>query len=399
MKKIGIFLVIVLLITGCGKKSKSSIINDFKNKVNKSKSYEIVGTMDIINDEDVFKYDVNVKYLHKDNDYYKVVLKNQTNNHEQVILKNAEGVYVVTPSLNKSFKFQSNWPNNSSQSYLLSSIVNDIKNDSESNYEEKDGYYIIKNKVKYPNNEELVYEKIYLDKDMLPKKVEVYNDKDVVKIKVEFNKIDLKAGVDEDEFELSKLVKEPECDLECQNAKKNSKKEDSKNNNTAENNEDSNDNVENDIENKKNEEINEQNQEEETEDSESQNTDINKTEEKSTTSIQDIIYPLYVPENTSLKSKDVISTENGERVILTFSGENSFVLVEETLNISDEFEIIPVYGDPEIVNDSIGALSANSLSWTSNNINYYITGANLARNDLLSIATSMNNTGVVNAEK
>ena len=314
-------------------------------------------------------------------------------------MKNAEGVYVVTPSLNKSFKFQSNWPNNSSQSYLLSSIVNDIKNDSESNYEEKDGYYIIKNKVKYPNNEELVYEKVYLDKDMLPKKVEVYNDKDVVKIKVEFNKIDLKAGVDEDEFELSKLVKEPECDLECQNAKKNSKKEDSKNNNTVENNEDSNDNVENDNEKKKEEETEEQNQEEETEDSESQNTDINKTEEKSTTSIQDIIYPLYVPENTSLKSKDVISTENGERVILTFSGENSFVLVEETLNISDEFEIIPVYGDPEIVNDSIGALSANSLSWTSNNINYYITGANLARNDLLSIATSMNNTGVVSAEK
>ena len=95
MKKIGIFLIVILLVmTGCGKKDKASIINDFKSKVNKSKSYEITGTMDIINDEDVFKYDINAKYLHKDIDYYKVSLVNQTNNHEQIILKNEEGVYV-----------------------------------------------------------------------------------------------------------------------------------------------------------------------------------------------------------------------------------------------------------------------------------------------------------------
>ena len=108
---------------------------------------------------------------------------------------------------------------------------------------------------------------------------------------------------------------------------------------------------------------------------------------------------MYVPSNTSLKSKDVISTDNGERVILTFAGDNSFVLVEETMSIPQDFEIVPVYGDPEIINDSIGALSANSLSWTSNNVNYYLTGTNIAKDDLISIATSMNNVGVVNAEK
>jgi len=37
----------------------------------------------------------------------RVSLKNKTNNHEQIILKNSDGVYVLTPSLNKSFKFQS----------------------------------------------------------------------------------------------------------------------------------------------------------------------------------------------------------------------------------------------------------------------------------------------------
>ena len=97
MKKISLLLVVFLfMVTGCGKVNKENVINDFKNKINKSKSYEIIGTMEIINNEDVFKYDINAKYLHKDNDYYKVTLLNKTNNHEQIILKNEEGVYVIT---------------------------------------------------------------------------------------------------------------------------------------------------------------------------------------------------------------------------------------------------------------------------------------------------------------
>lgn len=352
MKKIGVLIsLVLLLVTGCGKVDKNSIVNDFKAKVNKSKSYELSGTMEIINDEDVFKYNLSVKFLYDDKEYYKVNLINQTNNHEQVILKNDDGVYVVTPSLNKSFKFQSNWPSNSSQSYLLSSIVKDMTNDPKTEFVEKDKMYIIKNKVDYPNNEDLIYEKIYFDKNKNLKKVEVYNNKDMVKIKVEFLKIDYKASLNDDDFKLDNLIKEPECSGDCEE----------KNNN-------------------------------------SENND-NSTENKTTSSLKDIIYPLYVPSNTSLKSKDVINTESGERVILTFGGDNSFVLVEETINVADEFEIIPVYGDPAIINDSIGALSANSLSWTSNNVNYYLTGTSLAKDDLISIATSMNNVGVVNAEK
>ena len=56
-------------------------------------------------------------------------MTNKSNNHEQIILKNKEGLYVITPSLNKSYKFESTWPDNSSQAYILSSIIKDIKDD------------------------------------------------------------------------------------------------------------------------------------------------------------------------------------------------------------------------------------------------------------------------------
>ena len=194
MKKILLLLICCfLLLGGCGKQSKEDVIKDFKNSVNNAKSYKAIGTMEISNDEETFNYSIEAYYL-KDN-YYKVILVNQTNNHEQIILKNNDDVYVITPVLNKSFKFQSDWPDNSSQAYLLGSIINDIDKDSEVEVEKLDNKYIIKSKINYPNNEELKYQKVYLNNNKVIEKVEVYNDKDLIKIKVTFEDVDLKAGL------------------------------------------------------------------------------------------------------------------------------------------------------------------------------------------------------------
>lgn len=341
MKKIGILTFLLLFLTcGCGKVDIDKAKNEFENKVTKAKSYLLKGSMEIINNEDTYVYSVEASFL-KD-DYYKVRLVNQTNNHEQVILKNTDGVYVVTPSLNKSFKFQSDWPNNSSQSYLLASLLNDIKNDKESTLEETDNNYVIKAAVNYPNNSELSYEKIYFDKNMNVERVEVYTKDDVIKIKVDVKSLDLKAGLSKDDFELDDLVSEDCCSTStCTD----------------------------------------------------ETTCSKPTEE--TGVIEDIIYPLYIPSETYLTSKDVLDTDTGERVILTYSGEKSFVLVEEKATSSTEFEIIPVYGDPLLLNDSVAALQANSISWTSNNMEYYLAGEDLSSEELLSIATSLNNADIV----
>ena len=39
--------------------------------------------------------------------------------NEQIVVKNTSGVYVLTPSLNKEFRFDSDWPLNSSHAYIL----------------------------------------------------------------------------------------------------------------------------------------------------------------------------------------------------------------------------------------------------------------------------------------
>ena len=337
MKKIILLCTLILLVgCGCKKFDAPKALNEFKDDVTSSKSYLVTGTMEIRSDEDTFTYSLEAGF--KKDDMYKVTLVNQTNNHEQIILKNADGVYVITPSLNKSFKFQSEWPDNSSQAYLLKSLLKDLENEENLELEEADGGYILKARVNYPNNPELVYEKIYFSKNMEPERVEVYNESDVLKIKVSFTKVNYKANLDDEYFDLNGIIDE-DC---CQETEP---------------------------------------KEKEQEGSETTNG-----------TIRDIIYPLYIPTNTYLNSKETVDTDNGERFILTFAGDKNFILVEESANVNQTFEVIPVYGDPQMVNDTIAALGANSLSWTANNVDYYLASNDLTSNELLTIARSLGNT-------
>ena len=321
MKKYLVVLLGVLCLFGCGKADQSNVKDEFVKNISKKNSYLVKGTMNIISNEDTFSYNVTVA---KSNDNYRVNLVNTINNHEQVILRSNNEVYVVTPSLNKSFKFQSEWPDNGSQAYLLNSLVNDINNDSESKAEADGDGFVISSKVNYPNNANLVSEKIYLDKKSNLKKVEVLDKDGKVKITVNYTSIDFKPTFKDDYFKLESLIDEECC------------------------------------------------------------------KDKETSALMDdIVYPLYLPSNTYLSTKDTVNTESGNRVILTFTGDSPFTLIEEKTVANSEFEIIPVYGEPLMLSETMGALSSNSLYFTSNNVDFYLSSGKLSGNELLTIAESI----------
>ena len=330
MKKIflGIFLCLIFL-TGCGKKSDGDVLKSYTSAVEKAKSYYLNGKMELVNNEDVYTYDISVSYEADDN--YKIELVNTVNNHEQVILRNSEGVYVVTPSLNKSFKFQSDWPYNNSQVYLLSSLLDDINNDEERVFEIKDNEYVFTTRVNYPNSPKLEKQKIYFNANNLPTRVEVLDKDGNVEIKMVFNKIDLNDTY----FDLSSILDT---------------------------------------------EIKEENNEEQ------KNTE---TETKETATIDDIIYPMYLPTNTYLANQEKVKVDNGERLILTFAGDSSFVLVEETVSITNSPEIIPTYGEVELIGASLAVINDNSANWFSNGIEYYVVSDTMDSSEILEVAKSI----------
>ena len=322
MKKLLFILLCSILVVGCGKVDSEKVLKEFETKVTNSDNYTLTGTMEIINNEDVYNYEVNVSYLK--GDYYKVNLINTNNEHEQVILKNDEGVYVITPSLNKSFKFQSDWPNNSSQTYILDSLLSDLKNDANRELLEEGDKLILKSSVNYPNNSNLVSQTVTFNKEMDLEKVEVFNDAGVAQITLVVTELNLKANNTKEIFNLSNIIQESDVD----------------------------------------------------------------TETETTGTIENIIYPMYVPTGTTYSSEEKITNESSERVILTYTGEKPFIMIEETAQVPDETEITAVNGELVTYGNIVGVMTDTSLNWTSNGMEYYIVSSNMNAEELLQIAAS-----------
>ena len=76
---------------------------------------------------------------------------------------------------------------------------------------------------------------------------------------------------------------------------------------------------------------------------------------------------------------------------MTFAGVDPFILVEEASKINDEMEIVPVNGEPVILGNTIGALGDNSVYWTSNGVDFYLTSNTLNSSEMMTIAESITN--------
>ncbi len=325
MKKIlVVFIGGLFLLTGCFGNHEKNALQDLE-KVLQLKSYEVKGDLTVHNNDDVYHYKVEV--LYQKNNHYRVEFTNTSNQHSQILLKNKDGVYVLTPSLNKSFRFQSDWPYNNSQIYLLDALVRDIVNDKNRIYEKKENQIFFSTKVNYPNNSKLVSQKIIFDKKLKPVKVSVLDENGIEKMFFEFNKVNYSPKISKDTFSIDSIMDSKETEV---------------------------------------------------------------TDDVGV--LEDIIYPLVLPSGTKLTNEDIIKKSNGERVLMTYDGEKSFLLVEETADVFDEFTVIPTSGEPFLLMDSLGVITNNSLSWTSSGIDYYMVSDVMSREELIEVAQSIGGT-------
>lgn len=323
MKKIFLFCMIVSIIVLTGCERDGNVVSSLTKKIENIESYYLKGNLEIINNETSYLYDVETYGLN--GEMFKVDLKNTINNHEQILLKNKGGVYVLNPSLNKSFKFQSEWPYNNSQAYLLETLLKDIKEDKDRKIEKEDDNYIITVKANYTNNPELVNQKIYIDNKNNIYKVEVLDKNSQPKIIMKIEKTDLNANLSENDFTLETNMV-----------------------------------------------------------TSSQLQQTSKT-------LDDITYPMYLPENTILSSQDTTKTIDGERTILTFGGDSSLTIIEQTASANEEYKVASIEGEPILLGESIGAISEGVVTWISNGVEYYATSSDLTQDELATVARSISN--------
>ena len=216
---------------------------------------------------------------------------------------------------------------------------------------------------------------------------------DNVQIVMKFSKQELNKKFSKDDFALSSLLK-MNSKKETPKVDSNTEKKNQTNSSTTTDSNQQNNTNNSSTENNTNNSSTEDNNNNSTTNNNTNNNSNQTTTEESkkeatTAKINDVIYPMYLPDNTYLTGQDTVKTKDGSRLILTFGGDKSFVLVEETASTPDTLEVIPVSGNFDLLSDVIGVIGNKSLSWHSNGIDYYMTSDTLEVSELVNIARSV----------
>jgi outer membrane lipoprotein-sorting protein len=202
MKWVAAIVVCVsILIAGCGTKNAETVVKDLDKVLGGMESYQGTGTMTLHTGAQPLEYQVEVWY--KKPQYYRIALTNAKKDITQIVLRNDDGVFVLTPKLNKSFRFQSDWPQNQGQVYLYQTLVQSILLDNSRQFAADENAFVFDVMANYQNGS-LARQKIWLNKDdYAPQKVEVSDSSANVMVEVKFDSFKFDAQFDAKAFDMA----------------------------------------------------------------------------------------------------------------------------------------------------------------------------------------------------
>jgi outer membrane lipoprotein-sorting protein len=330
MKKVSWFVALGLLVTimlaGCGEKTQEDIINDLDQRLEEMAGYKVEATMILETGKESQSYDVDVWFQRES--YYRVALTNQNKEQSQIILRNDDGVFVLTPALNKSFRFQSDWPTNSSQVYLYESLIRDILMDPERSFTATEDDYVFQTNTNY-QNKNLSTQEITLNKnDLSPKQVKIMNADLEVLVQLDFASFELDPSFNDSDFDMERNMTGAQMEAEPTLAEP--------------------------------------------------------------TEPMTVLYPMYTPQGTTLDSSQNIESENGERVVLQYKGDQSFTLIQEKSKVVPASTPMNMSeGEPVDLGFTIGVMTDESIMWSYDGVDFMLASSELETEELISIARSV----------
>jgi outer membrane lipoprotein-sorting protein len=324
-----VFIGIIMLVAlaGCGAKSQEDVMKALDEKMNEITSYQAEAKMTFQTGSKPQVYHVEIWY--KQPSYYRVSLKNADKDQSQMILRNDEGVFVFTPALNKSFRFQSDWPKNSSQAYLYESLVKDILSDPKAGFKATKKHYVFETKTNYPNSNMIPKQEITLNKkDLSPVSVKVMDTDRNALLTVQFSKVEFNKKFDDDAFDTSKNMTGARLEVPT----------------------------------------------------------MAKAEDKAL----EVMYPVNLPEGVRQVDEKEVASENGKRIIMTFGGEKTFTLIQEKAEVLPATSTpMLVNGEPVDLGFAIGALTDQTLTWSYKGVDFTLASTDLTPEEMVMVARSV----------
>jgi len=200
-----ILLCFSLVLAACGTKDAESVVKELDKVASSMESYQGSGTMTLNTSQQPLEYKVEVSYQKPQ--YYRIKLTNEEKDITQIVLRNDDGVFVLTPKLNKVFRFQSDWPQNQGQVYLYQTLIQSILVDNSRQFVVDEDAYVFDVMANY-NNGSLARQKIWLNKsDYKPVRVEVSDANAAVMVQVKFDNFEFGPKFDKAVFETEANMK------------------------------------------------------------------------------------------------------------------------------------------------------------------------------------------------
>lgn len=386
-------LVLSALLAACGKKDAAAVVKDLNEVVGEMESYQGAGVMTLHTGDTPQQYKVEV--WHQKPSYYRIALTNAKKDVTQIVLRNDEGVFVLTPSQNKSFRFQSNWPDNQGQVYLYETLIRSITGDTTRQFADEKESYVFDVAANY-NTHALVRQKIWLNKsDYAPKQVEVSDSNANVVVDVKFDSFKFGAEFSKDAFDMQRNMTAgtegnsgTDATNPAEQAGENGTKEPASSE-TAPGQEPTTGSAEGVTDGQTGVSENPEQQGAQDPASGEPGTEEPTMTEPEGAGSFGVIEPTYAPEGVKLKDDQIVEESGDYSVMLRYEGTYNYTI----------FEARPqdraVSLAPSRVVDlgfTLGMISGDALqtlTWMTDGIEYRITSADLPENEMVQIATSM----------
>ncbi len=324
-----ILSVMMLALAGCGSNSQEKVSKKIEKRLEQIDGYKARAEMTMKTGQEARKYHIDIWYKKGENDFYRVDLANEEDDNRQTILKNDEGVFVLTPVLNKSFKFQSDWPENNGQPYLYQSLIKDITADKDAVFKATDEHYVFKTKTNYMNSKHLPYQEVYFDKKtFLPLHVKVLNEHEEPLIEVTFHDISINPQFSEADFNREAILGDA------------GEKE-----------------------------------------SFASMAEVDNFE---------VLLPL-TTKGAELVETEEVELESGKRVISTFKGERNFTLIQEQIEAipTSASDFVEMNGELVHLGHSIGAITNEMVEWNHQGTHFYLASEDMTMDELIEVASSV----------
>lgn len=324
------FIISILLVSLCisSCKKNNPVEESFPEIVNNLTSYKLTGKLE--SNFPSGTKECNITTYYNAPNMYRVELQNPNTVETQIIIKNDNGVFVLVPSINKTFKVNSSWPSTSSYPYLLQSLSQDIISDTNMVTKKEGNNTVLELKARLHHSDINTSQKIIFGENKMPKEVLTYDQNLNLLNRFVINSIEQNLSLDKSLF-----VENESMDVLFEYFKENPMEYD-----------------------------------------------------------RLVSYPTYYPEQTSLVEESITGDSKNRVAIMKFSGSTHYTIVQKFINCLEENVSEYVNGDIYVMGGVCAFVSENNVVFYSDGIQYQLASNTVDTLEMIKMGDSLTNNDI-----